>query len=64
MLRSNLDISYRVQLFNSGLLYQEADIRDLISDALATNMMHYLPKKLVNIGRELIEQKIIEYPES
>ncbi len=62
--KSNLSISTRVQMFRAGILWQESAIKDLISDAMAANMMHYLPKELAKHGRELVASGKLVVPES
>lgn len=63
MLKSGLSITYRVEMLKAGLL-SESGIRDLISDALAQNMTHLLPKDLAQYGEKLVKAGKLEVPES
>jgi hypothetical protein len=63
VLKSNLSISYRVELLTRALL-TESQIRDLISDAMAQNMTHLLPREVVRYGEELVKSRQIKVPES
>lgn len=51
-MRSNLSILSRVGYYQSGLL-TPSQIEGLISDALTSNMMHWLPDELIEYAKKL-----------
>lgn len=63
MAGSHLSITHRAALLRAGLL-TESDIKLLISDAMASNMMSYLPPELARIALDLIKRRQITLPES
>lgn len=61
--KSALSFAARVGLLQAGLLDQTAVV-GLISEAVASHRMHYLPKEIVAYGAELLKQGKIVIPES
>lgn len=62
-MKSYLSIPHRVELLKRGLL-PESHIRELIFDALAHNLVHYLPAEVQAYGRELLKKHRLTHPES
>jgi hypothetical protein len=58
-----LSIGARVGLLRAGLL-SETDVRILIFDAMAQNMLHYLPREMREYGAAMLKTGKIILPES
>ena len=58
-----LSIGARIGLLRAGLL-SETQMKDLIFDAMAQNLIHYLPREMREYGAVMLRTGKMKLPES